>query len=111
MPKPGWEDLSAFFSPDEFATTAVITRGAEEVAEVLGIFDDPNEVASLGDYNMDHPTPRFTCPAAAVVDVRYKDTATIDGTAYDVMQEPELDGTGLATLILAEPNVTYDAGV
>ena len=47
MPHPDWEDLSAFFDPDEFATSAVITRGEETVAEVLSIFDDPNEHRDL----------------------------------------------------------------
>lgn len=111
MPHPDWEDLSAFFDPDEFATSAVITRGEETVAEVLGIFDDPNEVAALGEYELDHPNPRFVCPEADVADVRKGDIVTIEGKTFDLMQEPELDGTGVAALILAEPNVIYDAGL
>jgi len=111
MTHPDWEDLSAFFDPDEFATTAVITRGADLVAEVLGIFDDPNEVARLGEFDMDHPTPRFTCPEAAVAGVQPRDIATIEGKAFDVMEAPQLDGTGIAVLILGTPNVIYNAGL
>ncbi len=111
MPHPDWEDLSAFFDPDEFATTAVVTREGELVVEVLGIFDDPNEVASLGDYELDHPTPRFVCPEVDIAAARKGDVVTIEGKAFDLMQEPELDGTGIATLILAAPNVIYDAGL
>ncbi|WP_298938132.1 head-tail joining protein [uncultured Ruegeria sp.] len=111
MPHPDWEDLSAFFEPDEFATSAVITRGAEMVAEVLGIFDDPNEVATLGEYEIDHPMPRFVCPEIDVANARKGDVVTIEGKAFDLMQEPELDGTGIAALMLAEPNVIYDAGL
>lgn len=111
MPHPDWEDLSVFFDPDAFATTAVITRGSETVAEVLGIFDDPNEVASLGEYEFDHPNPRFVCPETDVVDVRKGDLVKIEGKTFDLTQEPELDGTGIAALILAEPNVIYDAGL
>jgi hypothetical protein len=115
MPHPDWEDLCAFFDPDVFATAAVITRRERTVAAVLGIFDDPNAVASLGEYEPDHPTPRFICPEVAVTDVRKGDVVTIEGKAFDLMQEPELDGTGIAALILAEPNVIYtvicDAGL
>ena len=47
MPHPDWEDISAFFELEEFATTANITRGSEKVADVLGIFDDPSQMATL----------------------------------------------------------------
>ena len=111
MPHPDWEDLSAFFDPDEFATQAVITRGEEKVAEVLGIFDDPNEVARLGEFDMDHPTPRFTCAEVGAVGIEAGDVATIEGKAFDVMESPQLDGTGVAVLILGTPNVVYNAGL
>lgn len=111
MPHPPWEDLSEFFASDEFATTAIITRVEEQIGEVLGIFDDPNQVAALGEYELDHPTPRFTCREVDVADVAKGDVATIEGRSFDIMQEPELDGTGIATLILAKPNVVYDAGL
>lgn len=111
MPHPSWEDLSEFFDPDEFASTAIITRGEEQIGEVLGIFDDPNQLVRLGEYELDHPTPRFTCREVAVATIHKGDTATIEGRMFDVMQEPELDGTGLAVLILANPNVIYNAGL
>ena len=109
--QPDWEDLSTFFDTDEFATRAVVTRGSETVAEVPGIFDDANEVASLGEYDLDHPAPRLVCPEADVADVSKGDVVMIEGRAFDLMQEPDRDGTGLATLILAEPNVICDAGL
>lgn len=111
MPHPDWEDLSAFFDPDEFATSATITRGSQTVAEVLGIFDDPNQVAALGEFELDHPTPRFVCAETGVADVHKDDVVTIEGKDFDLMEEPQLDGSGLATLILATPNVAYNAGL
>ncbi|AVO37388.1 head-tail joining protein [Pukyongiella litopenaei] len=111
MPHPAWEDLSEFFDPDEFATTATIRRDGEIIGEVLGIFDDPNQIAALGNYELDHPTPRLICPETDIADISRGDVATIEGRDFDIMQEPELDGTGIATLILAEPNVIYDAGI
>lgn len=111
MPHPDFEDLSDFFDPDEFATQAVITREGEKVAEVLGIFDDPKEVASIGEYDMDHLTPRFTCAEVEVAGIEAKDIATIKGKPFDIMESPQLDGTGLAVLILGTPNVVYNAGL
>ncbi|SMX27288.1 Phage Head-Tail Attachment [Pelagimonas phthalicica] len=111
MPHPDWEDLSDFFDPDEFATKAIITRGAEAVAEVFGIFDDPTDVASLGEFELEHPNPRFVCAEVEVSLVHAKDVVTIEGKAFDLMRAPELDGTGLAVLHLATPNVIHDAGL
>ncbi len=111
MPHQDWEDLSAFFDPDEFATIAVITRGDETVAEVLGIFDDPNQVSKAGEYDLDHLAPRFTCSASDVSSALKDDVVSIEGKQFDLLEDPEFDGTGLATLLLAEPNVIYDAAI
>jgi hypothetical protein len=109
MPHPGWEDISAFFELDEFATTASITRSSEKVADVLGIFDDPSQMATLGEFEFDGPGPRFVCREDEVSQVLRGDTAVIEGRTFDVLEEPQLDGTGIATLILAVPNVIYNA--
>lgn len=111
MPKPDWEDLSVFFNPSEFADKALILRGGQKVAEVLGIFDDPNQVASLGEFDLENPVPRFTCAAEDVAVVNTGDVVSIDGALFDLMQDPELDGTGVAVLVLATPNVVYNAGI
>lgn len=111
MPHPHWEDLSDFFDPDEFATLATITRASENVGEVLGIFDDPNQVASLGDYDLDHPVPKFMCAEVDVAAVKRGDIVTIEGKDFDLIEDPQLDGTGIATLILGKPNVIYNAGL
>jgi hypothetical protein len=111
MAHPDWEDLSAFFDADEFATLAVITRGSETVAEVLGIFDDPNAPASVGELVQDLPSPQFTAPEVELSGVKPKDIATIEGVAFDVMEAPQRDGTGISVLILAKPNVIYNAGL
>ncbi len=111
MPQPDWEDLSDFFDPAEFAETADITRDGQGVGQILGIFDDPSQVAKLGEYEHDHQTPMFTCSETAAAIVQADDVATIGGTEYDVLQSPMLDGTGLAKLILGERAVYYNAGV
>lgn len=85
---PMVEDLSVFFSADEFATTATI--GTEAVA---GIFDrayaDPFGIAST--------MPTLTLPAARAAATVQGDAITIDGTAYRV-RSVEPDGTGLTRL-------------
>jgi|GEM_PF-6505759 len=111
MPHPDFEDITEFFDPDEFATTAHITRGAENIGDVLGIFDDPNEVARIGEYSMDHVTPKFECAEVDVADVHKNDRVTIEGREFDLMEEPQLDGTGTARLVLGKTTVTYNAGL
>ena len=107
MPHPPWEDLSEFFDLSEFAVTAVVRRDGTEIGEVRGIFDDPNVVSDLGEYEFDHPTPQFVCKETDVSAVRKGDVLEVIGRVYDIMREPQLDGTGIATLILSEPNVIY----
>ncbi|WP_300067727.1 hypothetical protein [uncultured Ruegeria sp.] len=111
MPHPDWEDLSDFFDPDEFADTANITRDNQVVGQILGVFDDPSQVAKLGEYEHDHHAPTFICPEVEAAIVQPGDVAEIDGTPYDVTKSPQADGTGLSKLILAEQNEYYDAGV
>lgn len=111
MPHPTWEDLSEFFDPDEFATIATITRASENVGEVLGIFDDPNHVTGLGEYDLDHPVPKFMCAEFNVALLKRGDVVTIEGKDFDLIEEPKLDGTGIATLILGNPNMIYNAGL
>ena len=111
MPHPDWESLSDFFDPAEFATAAEFKRGGEKIGEAFGIFDDPNNRAALGEYMLDHPEPRFTCAEADVALVRCGDVVAIEGRDFDLLQEPEKDGTGIAVLILARPNVIYNAGL
>ena len=111
MPNPPWESLSDFFHPDEFATLAIITRDSENVGEVLGIFDDPNQIASLGEYDHDHTVPKFVCSETDAAAIERGDVVTIEGKDFDLIEEPQLDGTGIATLILGRPNVIYNAGL
>lgn len=107
MPQPDWEDLTDFFDPDEFADAADIRRDDQSVGQILGVFDDPSQIASLGDYEHDHDTPTFTCAETSAVIVQAGDVAVIDGTSYDVLKSPQKDGTGLAKLILADQAVYY----
>lgn len=111
MPNPPWENLSDFFDPDEFATLATITRASESVGEVFGIFDDPNQIASLGEYELDHIVPKFVCSEVDVVAIKRGDVVTIEGKDFDLIEDPQLDGTGIATLTLTKPNVIYNAGL
>lgn len=109
MPKPAWEDLSVFLQTQDFADTAAIQRQAPigggdvpEVDHVDGIFDDPYMDAQTGEYQMDTREPRFWCQESHVAGVRRGDTAVIDGRTFDIMSEPQSDGTGMAMLKLEE---------
>lgn len=101
MPAPAWEDLGAFLSLDDFASSATFTLAAGGALVVAGIFDDPVVNASTGEYDMAVMQPRFTCRAADVADVRKNDQATIGGVSYWVDHDPHQDGTGMAVVMLS----------
>lgn len=109
MSTPPWESLSDFIDPQDFASRAIITRGSQKIGEVLGIFDDPTRLISSGDYDHTALTPTFLCIAKDAAQIKAGDHAQIAGRRFDVMQDPVWDGTGMATLHLAEPNLIYNA--
>lgn len=88
---PAWEDLSGFFSTDDFAVAAVVNG-----SPVKGIFDNAY-LEQLG------PTPgtqpQFVCAADSVPGVAFGATAVIESVTYKVIAA-EPDGTGLMLLRL-----------
>lgn len=98
---PAWEDLDAFFQADDFAVTAQITLLNNATRDVVGHFDDPALTARLGDYEHDTVDPTFTCKETDVVGVQRGCTLAIGSDVYDVLSQPETDGTGIAVLVLA----------
>jgi hypothetical protein len=60
---------------------------------------------------MDLDVPYIIGSASELAFARKGDIATIDGVAFDVMKEPQRDGSGVATVILAVPNVMHNAGL
>jgi hypothetical protein len=98
---PAWDDLDAFLQDDEFAIVATVILQGGASLSVTGIFDEPYLNADLGEYSNDTTEPRLTCKMSAVPGVTRGDTAIVDGVTYDVMSEPQRDGTGMAVLRLA----------
>lgn len=104
MPKPSWENLDEFLETDDeggFASVAVISLFAGGTRQVKGIFEDPFEQASVGEFVQDTAAPSFTCKESDLVGVRRKGTLTIGGKVYDILTNPQPDGTGIAMLKLA----------
>ena len=118
MPSPRWERLDDFLVSDDhggFASAAVITLASGTVLPVINvIFDDPIVDDSMGEYTMDLSNPRVGCKETDVVGVAKFDTIAVGvtivrgiasgGTVYDIIDNPQLDGSGWATLKLAPPS-------
>lgn len=103
MPTPAWDDPGAFLSVDEFALEATITPQEGAVFAVAGIFDEPYLNAELGEYDLDSTRPRLTCKESDVLGkVSRRDQVDLDGRTFDVLTEPQRDGTGMAVLDLRE---------
>lgn len=101
MPAPAWENLDAFLSTDEFATSADLQLQDGTTRTIRGIYDEPFLNAELGEYDLDTTRPRLLCKAADVVGVARGDVLVINGQTLDIMTAPQADGTGMATLDLA----------
>lgn len=107
MPAPEWEDLDDFLDEEEFAVAVIVMREDGTELSFSGIFEDQYLDAQLGEYRMDTERPRVWCKQVDVPGVQRGDTCTVAGTTYDVLTEPQPDGTGMAMLDLA---VKPDAG-
>lgn len=101
MPAPDWEDLGDFLDEGEFAVPVVVTLADGEQLSLSGIYEDQYLDAQLGEYAMDSTRPRVWCKEADVEGVTKGDTCTVAGVTYDVLTEPQGDGTGMAMLDLA----------
>lgn len=107
MPHPAWEDLDAFFQADDFAITVAIIVDGIQIATILGIFDDPTVGLAAGDYRLDQAQPVLTVKEVDCGAIHHKAVLKIEGKLWDVIGEPELDGTGVAAIRLAKPEVSW----
>lgn len=102
MPSLDWEALDDFLDADEFAVSGTLSFQAGGSQAVTVIFDDPYLNAQIGEYEMDTTSPRALGKMSELKDARRGDVLTIDGKDYDVLTGPQPDGTGMATLALAD---------
>lgn len=87
------EDLSVFFSADEFALEATFTPsagGADETAHV--IFNSPTEDVFGGDTRSHEYEMKY--PATSLPSIRKGDTGTIEGVQYKLRETPRMIADG-----------------
>lgn len=84
------EDLTAFFAPAEFATTATL-----DGASVAGIFDN----AYVDVLGIASRAPMFTLRSVDAAAATQASVLVVDGAAYRVTSV-QPDGTGVTTLTL-----------
>jgi hypothetical protein len=89
-------DLAAIFDPDMPGYAAATIGGVA----VPGLFGSGFGTAFGGLVSGEEPT--FRCAAAAVASVTEGSTLIIGATTWTVRSDPELDGSGMATLRLAK---------
>ena len=91
-----------FFADDTFGDVVVLIPLEGARRGVRAIFDDPYFDAGLGEYHLEISKPRLTARAADLAGMRRGDEVEIAGTLYDVLSQPQDDGTGIAMLELAK---------
>lgn len=101
-----WENLDEFLSLEDFCSEAVFTlNGGTVLPAINGILDELFLMAEIGEYDLESTQPRFICKTVDVNQVSRGDTVVINGLTYDVLGNPQDDGTGLAVIILARADV------
>lgn len=93
------EDLTAFFNPAEFASTASAYNAHGQLFEFDVIFDAayaPQLGGLVGD-----SAPQAMCKTADVASATWDSGLTVGGTAY-IVTSAQPDGTGVTTLQLRE---------
>ena len=88
------EDLSAFFSAAEFASTVTVNG-----VTVAAIFDNANALGSVGPYGMASTQPTLTLPTTSVPANPVGLSAVVGAVTYLVAAH-EPDGTGVSRLLL-----------
>lgn len=88
------EDLTAFFSTEEFAVSATVAGVA-----VRGIFDNAYELAHAGLAGMAGSVPSFTLATSAVPANPVGAALVVGGATYTVVDH-QPDGTGVSLLLL-----------
>ena len=98
---PIGEDLTPFFNLDEHAVEAAIqTPAGVAVRTIKVILSVPVGEVQVGEGEVTHLQPTFTCATADLAGVKKNYLAVIAGTTYKVVRR-ENDGTGLSTVWLA----------
>lgn len=97
-----FEDINDFIDEDEFAVPAVIKLSSGAYRQVSVIFDAPYLDANTGEYDMDTVRPRVSGKFSDFTGVTRGDVVVVNNRNYDVLTEPQPDGTGWGMLELAE---------
>ena len=96
------EDLTAFFSTDDFAVTATWTPDGGDPTTVTGIFDNEYiEDIGGGEVDIEATHPMFLVKTADVPNVAQGDQLFVNDLYYRIVNV-QPDGTGLTVLILEE---------
>lgn len=96
------DDLADFFDCDEFAVQVTLLFANGKRRTVNAIFDDPYFNTDIGEYVLDTTEPRITAASKDIADLHWRaDLVQIKGETFNVVTEPQHDGTGVAVVKLA----------
>lgn len=112
MRGPSWENLDDFLQTDDdggFSTLAVVQFQDGGTRTINVLFDDPYLNAQLGEYEADTSEPRISGKEVDMVGIRRGDLVTVAGETFDVLANPEADGTGWALVRMGRPGDKHAA--
>ena len=104
MSKVYENDLSVFFSPNDFADYAIYTVSGGSAKTITGLYMNEFEASALFGEDASNSKPVFICQTADVASATNNDTLKIGTTTFYIM-DVHPDKTGVTTLILSQDNV------
>lgn len=100
--RPSFENPDDFLR--DFSTVATFTTAGGALPGVRVIFDEQLMDVMLGEYRTTGSEPRALGKAEDLKSLRKHDGATFShepGVKYALVSDPDFDGTGWATIVLA----------
>lgn len=82
------------------ADGSILEKGTDGLP-LKGIFDNAYFLQEIGDMDLDNTQPRLTCVMEDIAKVKKENTVEIDNVLYDVIKDPQPDGTGMAVIVLS----------
>lgn len=91
------EDLSQFFSADDFAVEATIHSAPART--IKAIFETPSQSVEIFDTNLETDAPRLHCRTIDLVGVRREMQVSVNSVNYKIARISD-DGTGASFVYL-----------
>lgn len=101
MPALAWENLREFLNTDDFAFLATVEGGRTFPV----IIDEEYQRETMGGFVMTSASPTLVAKEKDLAGMKKRHRITVAGVDYWLTDDPEPDGTGMATAPLSRSHL------